>query len=85
VREAGRDIADPRSGHAADAAGPDQLIERDVGDRTDELEVAPALPDELMRERERDRGLERAAERDGRAVGNEARDGLREADALVRC
>jgi hypothetical protein len=84
VREPGRDVADPRGRDAPDAAGPDQLIERDVGDRPDELELAPLLPDQLVRERERDRRLERAAERDGGAVGNEARDGVRQADALVR-
>jgi hypothetical protein len=60
------------------------LVERDVGDRTDELEVTPPLADELVREGERDRRLERAAQRDGGAVRNEARDGLGQADALVR-
>jgi len=64
VREAGRDVSDPRRGHAPDAAGADELIERDVRDRPDELQVAPTLPDELVREGERDRGLEGATERD---------------------
>jgi hypothetical protein len=64
VRETGRDVADPGRRHAADAAGADQLVERDVGDRPDELELAPLLPDELVGEREWDRRLERAAERD---------------------
>jgi len=85
VREAGRYVADPRGGHSLDAPRADDLIERDVRDRTDELEVAPALADQLVRERERDRWFEGAPERDRRAVWNEARDGLREADALVRC
>jgi hypothetical protein len=85
VREAGRDVSDPRRGHTADTAGTDELVERDVGDGADELELAPALADQLVRERERDRWFESAPERDGRAVRNEARDGLREADALVRC
>ena len=85
MRESGRDVADPRRGHAPNAARADELIERDVGDRTDELELAPALADQLMRERERDRWFEGAPERDRRAVRDEARDGLREADALVRC
>jgi len=84
VREAGRHVADPRGGDAAHAARADELIERDVGDRPDEVEVAPSLADELVRERERDRRLERASERDGRAVGGEACDRFREADALVR-
>ena len=85
MRESGRHVADPRGGHAPNAARADELIERDVGDRTDELEVAPALADQLVRESERDRWFEGAPERDRRAVWNEARDGLPEADALVRC
>ena len=84
MRESGRHVADPRRGHAPNASRADELIERDVGDRTDELEVAPALADQLVRERERDGWFEGAAERDRRAVWDEARDGLREADALVR-
>jgi hypothetical protein len=84
VREAGRNVADPRRGHAPHAPGADELIERDVGDRPDELEPAPALADQLVRERERDGWLESAPERDRNAIGDEARDGLREADALVR-
>ena len=84
MRESGRYVADPRRSHAPNAARADELIERDVGDRTDELELAPALADQLMRERERDRWFESAPERDRRAVRDEARDGLREADALVR-
>jgi hypothetical protein len=84
VRETRGDVAHPRRGHAPHAARADELIERDVGDRPDELELAPALADQLVRERERDRWLEGAPERDRRAVRNEARDGLREADALVR-
>jgi len=85
MRKSGRDVADPRRGHAPDATRADELIERDVGDRTDELELAPALADQLMRERERDRWFESAPESDRRAVWDEARDGLREADALGRC
>jgi hypothetical protein len=85
MRESRRDVADPRGRHAPNAARADELIERDVGDRTDELEVAPALADQLVREGERDRWFEGAPQRDRRAVGDEARDGLREADALVRC
>jgi hypothetical protein len=84
MRESGRDVADPRRGHAPNAAGTDELIERDVRDRTDELELAPPLADQRVRERERDRRLEGAPERDRRAVRDEARDRLREADALVR-
>ena len=84
MREAGRHVADPRRGHASHAARADQLVERDVGDGTDEVEVAPPLADELVRERERDRRLERAPERDRGAVGDEACDRFREADALVR-
>jgi hypothetical protein len=85
VRESGRDVTDPRCRHAPNASRADELIERDVRDRPDELELAPALADQLMRERERDRWFESAPERDRRAVRDEARDGLREADALVRC
>jgi len=85
VREAGRDVADPGRGHAPNAAGADELIERDIGDRSNELELAPALADQLVRERERDGRFEGAPERDRRAVRDEARDRLREADALVRC
>jgi len=85
MRESGRDIADPGCGHLPNAARADELIERDIGDRSNELELAPALADELVAERERDRWFESAPERDRRAVRDEARDGLREADALVRC
>ena len=84
MRESGGDVADPRRGNAPNAARADELIERNVGDRTDELEVAPALADQLVREREWDGWFEGTAERDRRAVLDEARDGLREADALVR-
>jgi hypothetical protein len=84
VRQAGRNVADPRRRDAPRAARADELIERDVGDRSDELELASLLSDELVREREGDRRLERATERDGRAVGDEARDRLRQADTLVR-
>jgi len=84
VREPGRDVADPRRRDAPNAPRADELIERDVGDRTDELELAPPLADQLVGERERDGRLECAPERDRCAVRDEARDGLREADALVR-
>jgi hypothetical protein len=84
VREAGRDVADPRRRDPPRAARADELIERDVRDRSNQLELATALSDELVRERERDRRLERASECDGRAVGDEARDGVRQTDALVR-
>jgi hypothetical protein len=84
VREAGRDVPDPCRRDASHAARADELIERDVRDRSDELELAPSLADELVRERERDRRLERASERDGCAVGDEARDRVGQARALVR-
>jgi hypothetical protein len=84
MRQSGRDVADPRRGHAPDATRADELIERDVGDRTDELELPPALSDQLVRERERYRWFEGASERDRRSVRDEARDRLPEADALVR-
>jgi len=41
------------------------------------------LADELVRERERDRRLERAADSDGQAVADVARDGLAQRRALV--
>jgi hypothetical protein len=82
VGEAGGDVADPGRGHAPDAPSADELVERDVGDRTDQLEIAPALTDELVRERERDRRLERATQRDRGTVGNEARDRLVRRDQL---
>jgi hypothetical protein len=84
VRESGRDVADPRRGDAPNASRTDELIERDVRDRPDELELAQPLADQLVGERERDGWFECAPERDRRAVRNEARDRLREADALVR-
>jgi hypothetical protein len=65
VREAGRHVADPRRAHASRAGRADELIEGDVGDGPDELELAPPLADQLVREGEGDRRLERAAERDG--------------------
>jgi hypothetical protein len=84
VREAGGDVPHPGRVHAAHAARADELIEEDVGDRSDERELAPALADELVREGEGDRRLERAADGDGRPVRDEARDGLLQGRALVR-
>ena len=83
MRETGGDVADPSGRDARDAARADELIEGDVRDRTDELEVAPSLADKLVRERERDRGLERATERDGGAVGDVVRDGIAKAHELA--
>jgi hypothetical protein len=60
VREAGRHITDPGRGDPSHAARADQLIERDVRDRPDQLEVTSSLPDELVRERERDGRFQRA-------------------------
>src|SRR5438445_687547 len=45
--------------------------------------IAPSLADKLVRERERDRGLERATERDGGAVGDVVRDGIAKAHELA--
>ena len=70
-------------GDAAHAASADELVERDVRDRTDELEVAAPLADELVRERERDRRLERAAERDRGAIRHVAFDRLPQGDDLL--
>ena len=83
VTEAGGDVPDPRRLDARDAARADELVKEDVGDGTDEREVALALADELVREREWDRRLERAADRDGHAVADVARDGLAQRRALV--
>src|SRR5207249_8224348 len=71
-----RDIAHPRGGDPANAAGADELVEKRVRDRSDELEVLAALPYQLMAGGERDQRLERGAKGDGRAVRDEAIDGL---------
>src|SRR5205814_4067887 len=62
VAEPRGDIPHPRRLDPGDAARADQLVEEDVGERADEHEVMLALTDELVREREWDRGLERAAD-----------------------
>src|SRR5258706_13141752 len=72
-----RHIANPGGGHLADASGADELIKQRVGDRADELEVAPSLPDHLVASGERDQGLESEAERDSRVVRDETADGFR--------
>ena len=64
MRKPRRHVPHPGRAHAVHAPRADELVERDVRDRADELEITPALPDQLVRERERDRRLERAAERD---------------------
>jgi len=83
VTETRRDVPHPCRLDARDAARANELVEEDVGDGTDEREVALALADELVRERERDRRLERAADSDGQAVADVARDGLAQRRALV--
>src|SRR5204863_7312260 len=69
---------------ARDASRADELVEEDVGDRTDEGEVTPLLADQLMCERERNCWLERAPDRDGHAVARMPLDRLRERGPLVQ-
>ena len=84
VRQTGGDVPDPGGGDAGDTPRADELVEGDVGDRSDELEIAAALADDLVREREGNRRLERASEGDRRAVGDEARDRLTEGEELTQ-
>jgi len=84
VREAGRHVADPGRVDLRDAARADEQIEGDVADGSDEAEVTPPLADDLVRDREGDRGLEGASERDARAVGNVPADRAGEVGELCR-
>src|SRR5207245_3714806 len=84
VAEALRHIAHPSRGHAADAARADQLIEKRVRDGPDELEVAPAPPDDLVSSGKWDERLQCRAHRDRRAVRDEALDGLGHRRELAR-
>ena len=60
----------------AHTAGADEQIEEDVGDRTDQGEVAAPLPDQLVAGGVGDRGFQRRAHAHGAAVGDEAGDRL---------
>jgi len=83
VGESSGHVADPRRRNAPDATGADELIERDVRDRSDEMEVLPTLADHLMRESERDGRLERASERDRHPVADVAANGVTQRDDLL--
>src|SRR4029077_13133746 len=77
VAEPFGDVADPRRRDLPDAARPDQLVEESVRYRTDELEVATPLADDLVSGGEGYQGLERQAQGDGRAIWYEPADGFR--------
>jgi len=76
VAEAGAYVAHPRRDDSADAATADELVEEDVRDGADQGEPAPALADQLVAGRERDQRLQRRAQADRGAVGDEAGDGI---------
>jgi len=84
MREASRHVADPRRVDLRDAARPNEQVEGDIADGADEAEVTPALADDLVRDGERDRGLEGASERDARAVRNVEADRAGEVGELCR-
>src|SRR5260370_25105086 len=77
-------VADPSGGHPAHAARADELVEQRVRDGRHELERSPPLPDHLVARGEGDQRFERQAERDRRAIGDEAADGLRHRHDLRR-
>ena len=58
MRQALADIAHPGRDDFFDAACSDQLVKEDVRDRTDQGEVLPPLPDDLMASREGDEGFQ---------------------------
>src|SRR6185312_9003383 len=68
VAQALADVADPGGDDTAHAAGADQLVEEDVGDRADQREVAAALADDLVAGGEGNQRLQRQAERYAGAV-----------------
>ena len=79
-----RHIPDPCRDHLRNRAGGDQLVECHVGDRPDQRQVAPLLPDDFVNRGERDSGLEGEAQRNGVAVMHVLRDRVAEGLALVR-
>ena len=78
------DVADPGRHHAARAAGGEELVEADVGDRADEGQVTPALADQLVGGGEGDQALERRPQHHGRAVGDVPAHRLGERDDLAQ-
>ena len=84
VAEAGADVADPGCGDSPHAAGPDELIEQDVRDGSDQLQVTTLLADQLVRGGERDQRLERRAQSNRCPVRYEAIYGLAQRQKLHR-
>src|SRR4029077_3991625 len=76
VTEAGADVARPGCADPSDAARPDELIEQNIRDRSDEGEVASALPDDLVTCGERDERFKSETEGHGRTVGHTLTDGF---------
>src|SRR5271166_360132 len=74
VAQPGADVARPGGDDGLHAAGADELIKENVGDRADERQIALVLADELVAGGERDERFERQPERDRGAVGDVLRD-----------
>ena len=70
VADSGGDVADPGRHHSRDAAGADQLIEKNVGNGADESEVTAALANDFVAGSERNHLLELRAHEDHRAGGH---------------
>jgi pilus assembly protein Flp/PilA len=69
------DVANPGCRHPPHAAGAHQLVEERVRDGGDQLEVTPALADDLVAGGEGDQRFQRAAHRDRHPVAHMALDG----------
>ena len=83
IARSARHIAHPGGDHLRHGAGGDQLVERHVGDRPDQRQVAPLLADDFVNRGEWYPRLEGEAQRDGVAIMNVLRDRLAEGSALV--
>ena len=74
VGRAHHHIANPRGDNLLDASRSDDLVEKNVRDRSDQRQTALFLSDDLVPRGERDHLLHLQAESDRRAVGNKFAD-----------
>ena len=76
IAETRRNVSDPRGHDARNAARADHLVEKNIGDGSDEREIAAALANHFVPGGKRNHLLELRAEQHHRAGRNMARDGV---------
>ncbi len=76
IADARRNVADPGGHHARDATRADHLVKENIGDGTDQREVAAALANQFVTSGERNHLFELRAEQHHRAGRHVARDGI---------